>query len=152
MKTAKPDIYAVDFPIKPGETRFDLTYTVAVHAPAKPYAGKVVTKDENTYLIAPNGVTLTGDGLNDLGAEPRTQAHIYGLQGDSYKITAHRRRSRAAGRARRRRAESESSGPQIEQIMPRVNDQSQADPRRWRSASWRSASRCSTARQPEGVE
>ena len=27
-KTSKPDIYAVDFPVKPGETRFDLTYTV----------------------------------------------------------------------------------------------------------------------------
>ncbi len=27
-KTAKPDVYAVDFPVKPGETRFDLTYTV----------------------------------------------------------------------------------------------------------------------------
>ena len=57
MKTAKPDIYAVDFPVKPGETRFDLTYTVPYTA-GEPYAGKIVTKDENTYLIAPNGITL----------------------------------------------------------------------------------------------
>ena len=27
-KTSKPDVYAVDFAVKPGETRFDLTYTV----------------------------------------------------------------------------------------------------------------------------
>jgi len=31
------------------------------------------------YLIAANGVTLPGEeNLNDLGQEPRTQAHIYG--------------------------------------------------------------------------
>ena len=28
IKTAKPDVYAVDFPVKPGDTRFDVTYTV----------------------------------------------------------------------------------------------------------------------------
>src|SRR5262249_5800101 len=44
-KTSKPDIYSVDFPVKPGETRFDLTYTVPYTA-GEPYEGKVVTKDE----------------------------------------------------------------------------------------------------------
>jgi len=118
-KTSKPDIYAVDFPVKPGETRFDLTYTVPYTA-GEPYEGKVVTKDENTYLIAPNGITLTGDGLTDLGAEPRTQAHIFGLSATSYKIQLTGAEAAPPAAAA---DQPESSGPQIEQIMPRVFNQ-----------------------------
>ncbi len=121
VKTAKPDVFAVDFPIKPGETRFDITYTTPYNS-GEPFAGKVVSKDENTYLIAPNGVTMTGDGLNDLGAEPRTQAHIYGLQGDSYKITLTGAEAAPPG-APDSAEQPDSGGPQIEQIMPRVNNQ-----------------------------
>ena len=84
-KTSTPDVYAVDFPVKPGETRVDLSYTVP-YTEGAAYAGKIVTKDDNTYLIAPNGVTLQGENLNDLGQEPRTQAHIYGLTGAAYKV------------------------------------------------------------------
>jgi len=118
-KTSKPDIYAVDFPVKPGETRFDLTYTVPYTA-GEPYQGKVVTKDENTYLIAPNGITLTGPDLSDLGAEPRTQAHIYGLSGTSYKIQLTGAEAAPPAAAA---DQPDSSGPQIEQIMPRVFNQ-----------------------------
>ena len=84
-KTSKPDVYAVDFPVKPGETRIDLSYTVP-YTEGAAYEGKIVTKDDNTYLIAAAGVTLQGENLNDLGQEPRTQDHIYGLTGTSYKV------------------------------------------------------------------
>jgi hypothetical protein len=109
-KTSKPDVFAVDFPMKPGETRFDLTYTVP-YTEGAAYEGKIVTKDDNTYLIAPNGMTLQGENLNDLGQEPRTQAHIYGLTGAAYKVelTAE--------------AADSDSGPRIEQIMPRIYGQ-----------------------------
>ncbi len=118
VKTSKPDVYAVDFPVKPGESRIDINYTTP-YTIGQPYAGKVPSKDENTYLIAPSGVTLTGDGLNDLGAEPRTQAHVFGIQGNAYKVTL---TGQAAASAAAQPAEEqpESSGPQIEQIMPRV--------------------------------
>jgi len=118
VKTAKPDVLAVDFPIKPGDSRFDISYTMP-YTPGQPYTGKVPSKDENTYLIAPNGITLTGDKLNDLGAEPRTQAHIYGLQGDTYKITLSG--AEIAPPAAPDTEQAENSGPGIEQIMPRVN-------------------------------
>jgi hypothetical protein len=106
-KTSKPDVYAVGFPVKPGETRFDLTYTVP-YTEGAAFAGKIVTKDDNTYLIAPNGVTLQGENLNDLGQEPRTQAHIYGLTGSAYEIVL------------TVDSPDSDSGPRIEQIMPRL--------------------------------
>uniref|UniRef100_Q01YR8 Carboxypeptidase regulatory-like domain-containing protein n=1 Tax=Solibacter usitatus (strain Ellin6076) TaxID=234267 RepID=Q01YR8_SOLUE len=118
-KTAKPDVYAVDFAIKPGDTRIDVTYA-APYTEGADYAGKVVSKDENTYLIVPNGITMKGDGLNDLGAEPRTQAHIYGLTASNYKVQL--TGSVAAAPADAAPAEGgEDAGPRIEQIMPRVN-------------------------------
>jgi hypothetical protein len=124
LKTSKPDTFSIDFPIKPGDTRIDVTYTTTYTA-GEPYAGKIYSKDENTYLIAPNGITLAGEGLNDLGAEPRTQAHIFGLQGTSYniKLTGEEAAPPTAAGAPADGADPAASdgGPQIEQIMPRVN-------------------------------
>ena len=118
MKTPAADRMAVDFAIKPGETRFDVNYAVPYTA-GQPYEGKVATKDDNTYLIAPQGVTLSGDGLKDLGTEQRTQAHIFGLTGTSYKITlagavAPPTDAEGAGAA------DQDHGPPIEAIMPRI--------------------------------
>ena len=118
-KTAKPDVYGVDFSIKPGETRFDLTYSVP-YTEGAPYQGKILTQDDDTYLIAPNGITLQGDNLKDMGTEPRTQAHIYGLTGTTYQIQL--TGTEAAPPADAAAADQpESGGSQIEQIMPRVN-------------------------------
>lgn len=123
LKTPKGDIFAVDFPVKPGETRIDVTWATPYTA-GEPFAGKVPSKDQNTYLIAPNGVTLTAKGLNDLGTEPRTQAHIYGLAGSSYDITL--TGTEAAAPSDASAGDSDNSGPGIEQIMPRVYTQAKA--------------------------
>lgn len=112
-------IYKVDFPIKPGDTRFDLAYTVP-HADGAPYQGQVAAKADDTYLIAPDGVTLAGAGLSDLGQEPRSKAHIFGLKGTSYKIEL--TGAVAAPAAENSEAAGEQdSGPPVEQIMPRLN-------------------------------
>ena len=119
-KTSQPDVYTAKFEIKPGETRFDLTYSVP-YTEGSAYAGKVPTDDENTYLIVPNGVTLDGQNLKDLGQEPRTQARIFGLQSNSYNIKlsgAAVPTGDASGGD-----QTDNSGPQIEQIMPRVYTQ-----------------------------
>ena len=120
IKTAKPDIFAVDFAIKPGETRIDVAYTVP-YTEGADLAGKVVSQDENTYLIVPNGVTLKGDGLNDLGAEPRSQAHIFGLAGASYKVQLTGMAPAAAAGDQGGDQAADDSGPSIQQILPRVN-------------------------------
>lgn len=119
-KTSKPDVYTAKFEVKPGETRFDIAYAVP-YTEGAPYEGKVITKDDNTYLIAPNGVTLQGTGLNDLGPEPRSQAHIYGLDGNSYKIRLTGTEAAPPASADSGAGDQgDSAGPQIEQIMPRV--------------------------------
>jgi len=123
LKTAKPNVMAVDFAVKPGDTRIDVSYSMP-YLEGMDLSGKVVTPDENTYLIVPNGVTLKGDGLNDLGSEPRTQAHIFGLPssatGATYKVqltgTAAAAPAEAGGEQ-----PADDAGPRIEQIPPRVN-------------------------------
>ena len=114
--TATSNVFKVDFPVKPGETRFDIVYTVP-YTDGADYEGKVVTKDENTYLIAPNGVTLDGAGLNDLGVEPRSQAHIYGLAATAYKIKL---TGTPVAATTADSGDQPDNGPQIEQIMPRL--------------------------------
>ena len=117
-KTAKPGVYEIDYPVKPGETRFDLTYQVP-YTEGAPYEGKIVTKDENTYLIVPNGVNIAGEGLNDLGQEPKTQAHLYGFSGAAYSVQL---TGNAAPTASASEADASEDRPQIEQIMPRLYD------------------------------
>jgi hypothetical protein len=120
VKSPAPDVFGVDFPIKPGETRIDLNYTVP-YTEGAPYQGKIVSKDENTYLVAPNGVTIAGDKLNDLGPEPRTQAHIYGLDGTAYKIELTGAPvAAAADSAAADSADASDGAPQVEVAMPHV--------------------------------
>jgi hypothetical protein len=82
-KTAKAGIYKVDYPLKPGETRIEVTYTT----PATPkFSGKIVPSDAPTRLVTPSTVSLTGDGIESLGQEPQTQAHLYNLSGLDYNV------------------------------------------------------------------
>ncbi len=119
QKTDKPDVYKINFAIRPGETRLDMTYSVPYTEGAS-YSGKIVSDDENTYLIAPNGVTMKGDHLKDLGPEPRTQAHIFGLQGTEYSVQFEGKVAPATEAASGSDADASAGQPQIEQIMPRI--------------------------------
>ena len=125
-KSPKPDIYKVDFPIKPGETRFDLTYSVP-YTIGSQYEGKIVTQDDNTYLIVPDGVTLTAEHVTDLGQEPRTKAHIFGLPGTAYNIqltgaevATPDSTQGAAAPDGAGATQDTSAGPEIEATLPRV--------------------------------
>jgi hypothetical protein len=116
-KTGQPDIFKINFPMRPGETRVDVTYTLP-YKEGDPYAGKIPSKDDNTYLIVPEGITMKGDDLSDMGQEPRTKAHIYGLKGTEYKVEF-------AGTVSERNTDSDaqvdtSGQPPVQQIMPRI--------------------------------
>jgi hypothetical protein len=113
-KTAEANVYKIDFPIKPGESRIDLTYLAPAGAP---FDGRILfTGDGATRLVAPAGVELKGAGIEALGQEPRTQATIYSVKSKQFKIEI-------AGTGTLRQPEAESAGsegPRIEQVMPRL--------------------------------
>ncbi len=116
-KTSTPNVYKLAFPIKPGETRIDVSYNVPFSAPGK-FEGKVLYKGGPTRLVAPSGVTIKGDGLQSLGQEPRTKASIWDVKGNSFKVEI-------AGSGTLQPADDsaeDAGGAQIEQILPKLYD------------------------------
>ena len=80
VKTPREGIYTVDFPVRPGETRFDLTYELPMTGPGT-FNAKIAHPGGPVRLVAPSGVTLTSDKIKLLGNEPSTQAGVYELIG-----------------------------------------------------------------------
>jgi hypothetical protein len=85
-KTGTSDIFKVDFPIKPGETEFQVTYEVPAGSPFTFRDQVTSVKGMPTgplRLVAPSGVTLSGKDIQMIGTEPRTQATIYNVPATS---------------------------------------------------------------------
>lgn len=120
-KTNEANVFAINFAMRPGDTRVDVTYALP-YKEGEALAGKIASDDDNTYLIVPDGVTMTGDNLNDMGQEGRTKAHIYGLKGTEYRV-------QLAGTVSPRNTDADTSAgdndgqPPVQQIMPRLYDQ-----------------------------
>jgi hypothetical protein len=119
-KTNQPNVYKVSYPIKPGETRFDLSYIIPSATPLT-FAGKILHNEGSSDLVVPNGVTITGDNLDLAGQEPKTQASIYHIKGTSFKVevtgTGSLRQPEAAA------PDDDSGAPTIEQVKPRIYEQ-----------------------------
>ena len=75
-------LYKISYPLKPGDTRFDLEYTLPA---AATFSSKVLSADPPTRLVTPANVTLSGDGIVDAGQEPSTGARVYTFIGTSFK-------------------------------------------------------------------
>lgn len=114
-KTAQADVYKLDFPIKPGETKIDLAYLVPLGSPAT-FEGRTVEKGAPTRLIVPSGVVVRGEGVESLGQEPTLKANVYGVSRESYKVELE---GTGSLRASAEPAE-EGQGQSFEQILPRV--------------------------------
>lgn len=116
-KTAKPNVYKVDFPIKPGQSRIELTYTLPYTSPGT-FVGKDLFKGGATQLVTPATVTLKGD-VELLGKEPDTQLIMYRATKLDYKVEVEGTGSlRAAAEA----GGEEGGGPSIQEIMPRLQE------------------------------
>ncbi|MEI9811793.1 MAG: hypothetical protein WDO18_03575 [Acidobacteriota bacterium] len=83
-KGKAPGQYKISYALKPGETRFDLDYNLPATAT---FSGKVFSTTPPVKLVTAESVTLSGDGIKDLGQEPQTKARVYSFDGSSFKAT-----------------------------------------------------------------
>jgi len=118
-KAGEPNTYRVKFPVKPGETLFDLTYSLPG---AASFSGRLLHGGGPLRLIAPRGVSLKGEGLESLGPEPRTQATIYNVSGDRYavEITGTGSLRQPADPSAQDPSAQEETGPEIQPAKPRI--------------------------------
>ena len=140
-KTAKPDIYEIDYPVKPGETRFDLTYSGALHRRRALRWQNCHQRREHLPDRAQRrdhrrrGPQRPWTGTQNPGASLRILRQRVPCPTDR------RRGSRL--RPRRRGARKRRPADRADHAAPLRQDRSPSWP--WRSVFWRSASRCSIA-------
>ena len=79
------NVYKVGYPLKPGETRFDITYSLPGVTPMK-FSSKRLDTSGPTRLVAPTGIAITGDGVTSLGQEPSTKATVYDVTATEYTV------------------------------------------------------------------
>ena len=116
LKTEVPNIYKIDYPVRPGETRFDLNYTVPTTSPMI-FTDQLLHADAASNLVVPAGVTAKSDDLELAGTEPKTQASIYRIKSASFKVEVD-----GTGALQ---PQSEGSGddngqPQVQEVKPRI--------------------------------
>lgn len=120
-KTEEGDIFKVDFPIKPGETQIQVTYVLPVGSPFT-FRGRVVgvkgMPSGPLRLVAPAGVTLAGNDIQQIGTEPSTQASIYNvLAADRFSVDV---AGTGSLHAADEGAARDSDSPQITQGQPQI--------------------------------
>lgn len=76
-QTNMPGVFKVNYPVKPGETRFEVRYTLPK---TDTFSSKVVGSDAPMRIVTPGTVTIEGAGIEDMGQEPTTQARIYNVK------------------------------------------------------------------------
>jgi hypothetical protein len=116
-KTKQAGIYKVDYPLRPGETRFDVTYSLPASGA---FSGRVL-HGEPTRLITPPTVTLSGDGIQALGQEPQTQVHIYSVTGTKFDAKIEGTGSlRASGGGASGGQDEDNGEPKVEEVPARL--------------------------------
>lgn len=117
-KTKEANVYKIDYPIKPGETRFDLNYSVPAKNPAT-FSTKILHLEGQSDLVVPQGVTAKGDDIELAGQEPTTQASIYKIKNANFTVQVE-----GTGALQDAAASSgeDSGAPNIEEVKPRIYD------------------------------
>jgi hypothetical protein len=113
------NVYKVDFALKPGESRFDFEYSLPFTSPGK-WKGRILhpitPESGQTRLVTPSGVKLAGPSVEDLGAEPQTQAEVYDLKRADFEIEV-------SGNGSLRALEADEAGsPEPQAIAPRLHE------------------------------
>lgn len=118
LKTKEPNVYKVDYPIHPGETRFDLNYTVPTANPMI-FTDKEIHPEAAANLVVPAGVMAKSDDLELAGTEPKTQASIYRIKNPNFKVEV----VGTGELADSSQSSGEDNGqPQVQEVKPRIYD------------------------------
>jgi hypothetical protein len=116
-KTGEANVYVLKYPIRPGETQIDLSYSMP---PASRFAGRILHGGGPVRVIAPQGVKLEGSALLEMGNEPRTQAMIYDLKGTNLAFGIQGTGTLRASAGAAGEGAEEDNTPGIEQAKPRI--------------------------------
>ena len=125
-KTNQPNVYKLDYAIRPGETRFDLNYTVPAANPMT-FSSKILHAEGASDLVAPQGVTLKGSDIELAGTEPSTQASVYKIKTANYTVQVEGTGALAgAGGASASgggaSSEEDNGAPTLQEVRPRIYD------------------------------
>ena len=114
VSSAGKGAISVDYPVKPGETRFDFSYRMPVSAPVT-FSGRIYHDAGPVRIIVPPGIKAEGTGLTEIGVEPSTRATVFDVKGKDYSLTL-----TGAGRLETAAAEQpeQEEGQRISVISP----------------------------------
>ena len=118
QKTGEANVMKLDFPVLPGESRVDVSYSMPFTSPGD-FDVKTFYKGNSTKLVAPVGVTMKGEGLQNLGQEPRTKATIYGVESPAVTLQVDGTGALSRGEEQADSGGGGGQGP-LMQILPRL--------------------------------
>lgn len=107
-------VYSVDYPVKPGESRFEISYLAPQPAA---FAGRILDTGAPVRLVLPAGMEASGDALQPLGKDPQNGFLIYDIKQAAFKVAVTGSGSLRAA-ASQPRDQAEDDGPTIEAIQP----------------------------------
>jgi hypothetical protein len=81
----KPNQFKLDFPIKPGETRVDLSWGMPFRSPGV-FEDQTLSKAGSIRMVAPPGVEIKGPDVTLLGQEPSTKSNIFSVKGPDIQV------------------------------------------------------------------
>jgi len=107
------NVWTLDAPVKPGETRFDFSYKV----PVGEFAALTtrILHEGKARLIVPDSINAIGDGLKMLGTEPSINAAIFEIERPEFTVTL---TGTGSLRARAAAADGDDGSPRIQTIAP----------------------------------
>ncbi len=114
----KPNTFKVDFPIKPGESEIRMEWQMPFTSPGV-FEDAILAKGApDLKLLAPVGVTLTGEGITALGKEPTTGATIYNVPGAQFSLNVEG--SGTLKTAAAADGDEDNGSPKVSENMPQL--------------------------------
>jgi hypothetical protein len=116
-KAKEPGRFKIDYPVRPGETEFDIHYSLPASAGL---SGKVVKTDPPMRLLVPLSVKISGDGISEQGTPPNVNGRLYSFTGTSFNLKLE---GTGSIRIPQENAQDEDTGaPQTKEIQARIYD------------------------------